>query len=75
MKLRKFTDPIYIDALQQVLMAAMDFVEARTALVEAQFTRHELPPITVPLTLAEGEAADALRDALIVLRDAAVDKT
>jgi hypothetical protein len=59
----------------RIIEAARKFVAAREALVEAKFTRHEKPSVTVPLTLAEGEAADALRDALAALDNGRVGMT
>ena len=53
-----------------IVEAARKFVTARTALVEAKFVRKEPPGVTVPLTLAEGKAADALRDAVAFLERA-----
>ena len=54
----------YEMAAARIIETARKFVAARTALVQAQFVRHESPKVIVPLTLAEGEAADALREAV-----------
>jgi hypothetical protein len=55
------------EAAARLIEAARKFVAAREALVEAQFVRHPPAEVTVPLTLAEGEAADALREAVALL--------
>lgn len=50
-----------------IIEAARKFLAARVALVEAKFTRRESSKVTMPLALAEGEAADALREAVAQL--------